>query len=59
MVNLDEVCHPKLGFGLGIRLLRDVNEALKGKWLWRFAKEEDALRRKVIDMKYGVDILGC
>jgi len=35
-----------------------MNEALKIKWIWRFAKEEDAFWRKVIVAKYGVDNLG-
>jgi len=35
-----------------------MNEALKAKWLWRFAKEEDALWRKAVIMKYRVDSLG-
>jgi len=35
-----------------------MNEALKIKWLWRFAKEEDALWRKVVVAKYGVVNLG-
>jgi len=29
--------------GLGIRPLCEMNDALKSKWLWRIAKEEDAL----------------
>jgi hypothetical protein len=29
------------------------NRALLGKWLWRFAMENDALWRKVVDIKYG------
>ena len=39
----DEICHPKEEGGLGIRPLRAMNEALKTKWLWRFATEDDAL----------------
>jgi len=35
-----------------------MNEALKIKWIWRFAKEEDAFWRKVIIFKYGADNLG-
>jgi len=35
-----------------------MNEALKSKWLWRFAKDEDVLWRKVIALKYGVDNSG-
>ena len=32
---------------------RLFNEALLGKWLWRFGIEKDALWRQVIEMKYG------
>jgi len=35
-----------------------MNEALTIKWIWRFAKEEDAFFRKAIVAKYGVDNLG-
>ena len=42
-VNWDEVCCPKQEGGLGIRPLRVMNEALKTKWLWRFAKEDNAM----------------
>jgi len=31
--------------GLGIRPLREMNDALKTKWIWRFAIEEDMLWR--------------
>ena len=30
-----------------------LNQALMGKWLWRYALEREALRRRVIDTKYG------
>ena len=39
--------------GLEIRKIRLSNEALLGKWLWRFGIEKDALWRQVIEMKYG------
>jgi len=42
-LNWNEVCRPKQQGGLGIRPLRVMNEALKTKWLWRFAKEYDAM----------------
>jgi len=57
-VNWGEVCRPKHHGGLGIRPLRQMNEALKIKWLWRFAKEEDALWRNVVVAKYEVVNLG-
>ena len=53
-----DVCCSKQDGGLGIRPLRHMNEALKTKWLWCFAKEEKALWRKAIIAKCGVDILG-
>ena len=57
-INWGEVCRPKHQRGLGIRPLCQKNEALKIKWIWRFAKEEDAFWRTVIVSKYGVDSLG-
>ena len=41
-----------------MRPLQHMNEALNTKWLWRFSKKENALRRNVIIAKCGVDILG-
>ena len=39
--------------GLGIRNVRKFNKALLGKWLWRYAHEEDAWWRSVLVAKYG------
>ena len=39
--------------GLGIRDLTILNEALLGKWSWRFASERDPLWKWVIVGKYG------
>ena len=36
-----------LGLALG------ANEALLGKWLWRFGNEWDELWRRVVEVKYG------
>jgi len=35
-----------------------MNEAFKTKWLWRFAKEDDAMWKNVIKAKYEIDDLG-
>lgn len=48
----DRVCTPVSSGGLGIRLFKDMNVALLSKWLWRYEKEKDSLRRKVIRHKY-------
>ena len=53
-VSWDEICHPKEDGGLGIRLVRAMNEALETKWLWKFATEDNALCEKVIVSKYGM-----
>ena len=36
-----------------MRELRVFNEALLGKWLWRFMNEKGNLWRMVITIKYG------
>jgi len=57
-VKWEDICHPKREGGLGIRPLRDMNKALKAKWLWRFAKEDNTLWKNVVELKYGIDGLG-
>ena len=47
------VCSPIASCSLGIRKVRLLNEALLGKWLWRFGMERAALWRQVIEVKYG------
>ena len=41
--------------GLGIQKIGLFNQALLGKWLWRFGKEATHLWRQVITTKYGED----
>jgi len=53
LVSWSTVCSPISEGGLGIRNLRIFNQALLGKWLWRFAHEREALWRSVVDAKYG------
>ena len=38
---------------LGIRNLSMVNEALLGKWCWRFSYENEPLWKQVFVRKYG------
>jgi hypothetical protein len=53
LVNWDLICTPLSNGGLNIRNLRRFNEALLGKWLWRFGVEREALWRQVVMVKYG------
>jgi hypothetical protein len=53
LVEWDKVCSPIDEGGLGIRNMRRFNQALLGKWLWRFAHEEGAWWRSVLVAKYG------
>lgn len=53
LVNWKQVCTPICSSGLGIRNLVLFNQALLGKWLWRFAIEKRALWRQVVVLKYG------
>jgi hypothetical protein len=55
LVEWDKVCTPIDEGGLGIRNIRRFNQALLGKWLWRFAYEEGAWWRSVLVAKYGSD----
>ncbi len=38
---------------MGVRQTIPFNQALLGKWMWRFANERSALWRQVIVNKYG------
>ena len=55
LVNWSKVCSPVQYGVLAIRNLRYFYEALLGKWLWRFGYEREALWRRVIRAKYGVE----
>ena len=55
LVNWSKVCSPIQSGDLAIRNLRYFNEALLGKWLWRFVYEREALCRRVRRAKYGVE----
>ena len=47
-IRQDVVCRPKELIGLGFKKTSLRNNALLGKWLWRFPRERRGLRYKVI-----------
>uniref|UniRef100_A0A2N9GCH1 Reverse transcriptase domain-containing protein n=1 Tax=Fagus sylvatica TaxID=28930 RepID=A0A2N9GCH1_FAGSY len=53
LVSWPKICEPVSSGGLAIRNLRRFNQALLGKWLWRYGLERDALWRRVVEAKYG------
>ena len=58
LVRWDIVKLSMLEGGLRIRNLKIFNEALLGKWLWRFMNEKTNHWRRVICTKYGEERLG-
>ena len=53
LVSWKIICAAKKDGGLGIRSLAILNKALLGKWLWRFANENDPLWKQIIFRKYS------
>lgn len=58
LVDWKSICLPKSLGGLGIRSISRTNQALMGKWLWRFGNGEQGLWRDVVVWKYGTTIEG-
>ena len=54
LVSWKIICVAKKDGGLSIRNLATFNQALLGKWLWRFANENDPLWKQIIIGKYGL-----
>ncbi|RVX20225.1 Transposon TX1 uncharacterized 149 kDa protein [Vitis vinifera] len=54
LVSWKVVCADKKKGGLGIRSLATFNKALLGKWLWRFANENEPLWKQIILSKYDL-----
>ena len=56
LVKWATICTPIASGDLGIIKVRLFNEALLGKWLWRFGMERAAFWRQVIAVKYGCEL---
>lgn len=52
MASWDKIKLNKEEGGLGVKGIKEMNEALLLKWWWRFGTEKNALWRKVICAKY-------
>ena len=53
LIAWEKVCLPMEDGGLGIWSVGLFNQALLGKWLWRFGKESNKLWHQVIATKHG------
>jgi hypothetical protein len=51
-ISWNQICGPLRAKGLGIRNVHKFNQALMGKWLWRYVTEREALWHKIIKAKY-------
>jgi hypothetical protein len=54
LVKWSKICSPMQTGGLGVRNLIQFNNALLGKWLWRYAMEREVLWRLVVETKYDI-----
>ena len=53
LVKWDTICSLISNGGLAVCNLKLFNEALLGKWLWRYGLDREALWRRVVDGKYS------
>ena len=50
------VCKSKESGGLGVRRLENLNKSMLGKWNWRLATEDNPPWKKLIELKYGLEV---
>ena len=53
LVKWNIICNPIQNGGLGVKNLRRFNQALLGKWLWRYGTDREALWWQVVEAKYS------
>ena len=58
LVSWEKVCVSKEKGGLGLRKIVQLNKALLGKWVWRFASARDGMWKRVLVAKYGQEDFG-
>ncbi|RVW28164.1 Calcium-transporting ATPase 10, plasma membrane-type [Vitis vinifera] len=58
LVSWEKVCVSKEKGGLGLRKIAQLNKALLGKWVWRFARAKDEMWKRVLVAKYGQEDFG-
>ncbi|RVW16129.1 putative ribonuclease H protein [Vitis vinifera] len=58
LVSWEKVCVSKEKGGLGLRKIVQLNKALLGKWVWRFACAKDEMWKRVLVAKYGQEEFG-
>ena len=50
------VCKSKESGGLGVRRLENLSKSMLGKWNWRLATEDNPSLKKLIKLKYGLEV---
>ncbi|WKA12713.1 hypothetical protein VitviT2T_030072 [Vitis vinifera] len=58
LVSWEKVCVSKEKERLGLRKIVQLNKALLGKWVWRFARAKDEMWKRVLVAKYEQEEFG-